>query len=91
MAQLSANPIKVASGDSLPVIVFKNSAKIRHIEFGGYAADADTAIIRDANGNDIALMNGATDLETVRTGNIGYVTGLTVVTCTSGEVTIYFE
>ena len=91
MSQLAANPCKVTSADSLPVTVFTGSAKIRHIEFAGYAAATDNAKVTDINGVDIAILHGNAALETERTAYIGYVTGLKVTICTAGEVTIYFE
>lgn len=99
MAQLAANPISVnLAVDILPLIVFRNSAKIRHIEWSGYAAaPAVFPKVTDINGNFIVQFNvdTATDVEEKRTGNIGYVTGLIVTTNTgaagTGIITIFFE
>ena len=99
MAQLAANPISVnLATDTLPVLVFANSSKIRHIEWSGYTA-APTVFpkITDANGKFITQFNvdSATDVEEKRTGNVGYVTGMIVTTNTgapsSGIISIFFE
>ena len=93
MAQLAANPWKVTSADVLPLIISKGMVKIRHIEFSGYAAGTGIAVINDTNGNLITQLQsaGGTDAEEKRTGNIGYVTGVTVQSISSGQVLIYFE
>jgi hypothetical protein len=67
--------------------------KVRHIEWYNYVAATAGAVITDQNGNDIARFapESATDLELKKTGNIGYVTGLVVVSISSGEVAIFFE
>lgn len=93
MAQLGANPWKVTSADSFPLVCSRSSVKIRHIEYSNYNAASTGAIVQDINGNDICILkpDTATSLEALRTGNVGYVTGVQVTACPSGEVTIYFE
>jgi hypothetical protein len=99
MAQLSANPMSVnLAVDALPFTVFKTLMKLRHIEWSGYTA-APTVFpkITDINGNFVHQFNvdSATDVESKRTANIGYVTGLIVTTSTgaasTGIITIFFE
>jgi hypothetical protein len=93
MAQLAANPWKITSADAFPLVCARGSTKLRHIEYANYAANSTGAVIQDINGNDIIILkpDTATSLETLRTANIGYVTGVQVTACPSGEVTIYFE
>jgi len=99
MAQLAANPISVnLATDTIPLTVFKNRAKIRHIEWSGYtAAPIVFPLITDINGKFIVQFNvdTATDVEEKRSGNIGYVNGLIVTTNTgaasTGTITVFFE
>lgn len=93
MAQLAANPWKVTSADTLPLTIQKGLSKIRNVEYAGYTAGSTGAIVQDINGNDTAKLipDTATTTETLRTGNVGYVTGVVVTACPSGEVLIYFE
>jgi hypothetical protein len=91
MPQLAANPWKVTSADALPLIITKGSVKLRHIEFSNYAVIGDLAVVQDRFGNDITRLKGTTDIQEVRTGNIGYVDGVTILSISAGEVLIYFE
>ena len=53
---------------------YKNSnINVDHFEFVGYGADTDTCQIKDGNGNIIWEGNGASDLEEVRSGRVGWV------------------
>jgi len=99
MAQLAKNPISVnLAVDTIPLTVFKGSAKIRHIEWSGYtAAPAVFPKVTDGAGNFLVQFNvdTATDVEEKRTANIGYVDGLIVTTNTgaasTGIITVFFE
>lgn len=87
--QLAANPMKIDTPG--PGVLFSSNMKLRHIEFTGYAATSDKAIVTDRYGNIIAELSATTDLQEVRTGNVGWVYGLIVPTLTSGIVLVYFE
>jgi len=93
-AQLSANPLKWRDGDGVPLVLFNGSCKIRHIEFDRYTGAGDFVVLQDLNGKGEIILTGASDFESVRTGNVGYMTGLKIVTATlttTGEVTVFFE
>jgi len=65
--------------------------KIIQIEFESYAADTDTCTVTDRNGKLVWQGNGSSDLQTVRSGRIGWVEGLKLTALTSGKVLVYLE
>ena len=93
MGQLAANPWKVTGADALPLTVARGSVKIRHIEGSGWTVAGHTIVVNDINGNLITQLTGPTSLEEVRTGNIGYVTGIVVqsISAAGEQALIYFE
>lgn len=62
------------AGNVLP----KGNVKIEQIEYSDYDADTNIAIVTDMNNKLVCVLNGASDLQTVRTGKIGWVSGLKV-------------
>lgn len=93
MSQLASNPWRVTGADALPLTITKGMVKIRHLEGSNWNAAGDTIVVNDALGNTIAILVGPSDKQEVRTGNIGYVTGVTIqsITAASDTLTIYFE
>ena len=73
-------------------VIWKGAAPILQVELVGYAAGTDTGSVNRYNGKDFAHLNGNTDLETVRTGVVGWTDdGLIIPNggITSGELKIY--
>lgn len=89
--KLAQNPMNIDTPSPNPIV--QTEYKIRHIEFVGFAADTDSAIVTNKYGQIITEMLGATagGDGVVRTGNIGWVDGIIVPTLTSGMVLIFFE
>lgn len=72
--------------------IYSNWVKLEQVELVQYSADTDTAILKDKNGKVIAILNGAADFSTVRTGKIGWVNGVVLDTLTlagPGSVLLY--
>lgn len=88
---LAQNPMNVDTPSPNPLVV--GAYKIRHIEFVGFAASTDSAIVTNGNGRIITELLGATagGEGVIRSGNIGWVDGIIVPTLTSGVVLIFFE
>lgn len=74
-----------------PGIVWAGAAKLRHIEFSGYAGATDVCIVTNRYGHIIAQLTASADLQEVRTSNIGWVDGLIIPTLTSGICLVFFE
>lgn len=73
-------------------IVWPNISFVLQVEFMQYIADADTCTIVRKNGKDLWDGNGASDLETVRSGVIGWIDGGIAIPnngITNGIVKIY--
>lgn len=89
--KLAQNPMNVDTPSPNPIVT--GSYKIRHIEFVGFAADTDSAIVTNKNGDIITELLGAAagGDGVVRTGTIGWVDGIVVPTLTAGIVLIFFE
>jgi len=94
---VSSNPWIVNASDvaigtiTVPLIVWQGKALITNIEFIQYVASTDTATINQANGKFFAFLQGASDLELVRTGNLRHTDGISVPVggITNGKVAIY--
>lgn len=87
---VSTNPIILDTPGSASALAWKGNLKIENIELQGYAADTDTAVVKNAAGKVIATLNGAVDLQPVRTGKIGWVQGgLYLDSLVAGKVVIY--
>ena len=69
--------------------LLSSEIKVEQIEFSSYSVDTDTVSIQDKNGRIIWEGNGASDLQTVRSGKIGWVDGLKVPTLTAGKIIVY--
>jgi hypothetical protein len=88
---LSQNPMSIDTPSALPIV--KGAYKLKHIEFVGYSAGTDSAIVTNAYGHVITEMLGAAagGDGVVRTGTIGWVDGIIVPTLTAGIVLIFVE
>ena len=82
----------ISKGGVFYLVVWKGPAPILQVELVGYAADTDTAKVDRYNTKDFAQLNGAVDLQTVRTGVLGWTDdGLLIPNngITAGELKIY--
>ena len=80
------------TGGNMPTNVLANwNVKINQIEFEGYSSVSDNLEIQDQNGNDVWKTRGNGDLSTERTGRIGWVNGIKIVTLTSGSIYFYTD
>jgi hypothetical protein len=94
----TSNPWVVTAADVAagPVTVWPLTGKVHiyQIEFEQYTNASDTATVNQANGKSFAFLHGAGDLQTVRTGNVGWADGIVVpqagITAT-GTVRIYHK
>lgn len=76
------------------LVVWRGTAHILQVEFQKYIADTDTAIVVKYNTKPFADLNGAADLQSVRTGNIGWTNdGLLIPNngITNGSVRIFHK
>lgn len=76
-----------------PSLIWTGGAKISHIEYVGYTLDTNIAVIKNQAGQIICQLDGAADLEEVRSGKIGWVQGGIAVTQIDGNgiVRIFLE
>jgi hypothetical protein len=73
-------------------ILWTGNIKVAHMEFSGYSAQGNLAIVKDRNGKVVWQASGASDLEEVRSQKMGWVNGLVLDTCQGGGfVTVYTE
>lgn len=73
-------------------ILFQGNVKVKHMEYSLYTAQGSQCIVNDRNGKVIWSATGASDLEEVRSGNVGWVEGIAVPTLeNSGILRVYFE
>lgn len=93
---ITSNPWVVTAADVAvgPVTLWPVTGKahILQIEFEQYLNATDSALIKQANGKDLAYLHAAADLQTVRTGNIGWTDGILIPQAgitASGTVRIY--
>lgn len=73
------------------VVINKNYIKVHHFEFIDYAADTDTATLKNQLGDVIWKANGAVDLRPIVSSHVGWVNGLIFDAATAGIVRIYIE
>ncbi len=76
------------------LVVWRGAAHIYQVEFMDYAAGTDSCKITRYNTKDFWDNNGTTDLDTLRSGNVGWTNdGLLVPNngITSGRVKIYIK
>lgn len=73
-------------------ILCSTEVKVNHFEFAKYAAQNNVCTIQDRNGKAIWDVTGAGDFEEVRSGKVGWVQGIAVVTLQgNGVCRIYFD
>ena len=72
-------------------VLFQSGILVEHFEFSGYAAQGNQAIIKNRNGKIVWQATGASDLEEVRSGKVGWVDGLCLDTLDSGLVIAYIR
>lgn len=91
----TSNPWTVAAADVVagPVILWVGQVHVFQVEFQAYTGDTDTCVINQANGKIFWFGNGAADLQTVRSGGIGWANGITIPQngITNGFVRIYHK
>jgi hypothetical protein len=91
----TSNPWTIDAADVVAsdVEVWHDEAYIYQVEFQDYNADTDTCIVNQLNGKIFWFGNGAADLETVRSGNVGWAHGIKVPMggITNGSVRIYHK
>ena len=74
------------------LVVWRGACHIYQVEFQKYIADTDTATLTRYNTKPFSDLNGASDLSTVRTGNVGWTNdGLLIPNngITNGSLRIY--
>lgn len=72
---VSANPHSLDTVGSSSSLAFPSTVFCEHVEMSDYAADTDVAVIKNRAGKVVVSLNGASDLQTVRTGKIGKIEG----------------
>lgn len=68
--------------------------KIEHIEFEGYTTATDVATVTDRTGRVLWTGRGSTAFDTVKSGKIGWVEGVTLSALTGGStgtIKVYIE
>lgn len=70
-------------------VLWRSWIKAENIEFSGYAADTDTAVVQDMHGKEVAQFNGAADLSPQFSSKLGWFQGLIVPTLTAGKIKIF--
>jgi hypothetical protein len=90
---ITSNPWIITAADVAagPLQVWPSKALIANVEFQGYIAPTDSATVNQANGKYFAFLQGAADLETVRTGQARHTDGISIPQggITNGTVAIY--
>jgi hypothetical protein len=85
---LAANPWTLDT----PALIADYHVKINNIEFVNYTASTDKIVLQDRDGNNLWDATGTTSNAVVRSGHIGWVNGLRLVSITGpGLVKVYFE
>jgi hypothetical protein len=90
--QLKTNPWTLDTPAATPITTVH--IKINNIEFVLFTATTDTVVIQDRNGNNVWDANGSgtTGGIIVRSGHIGWIDGLILLTLTGpGKVKVFFE
>jgi hypothetical protein len=65
--------------------VWKGWINVEHFEYVAYAAQGDTVVLKDVNGKIVWSAKGASDLEEVRSGKVGWINGLIPDTITTSN------
>jgi hypothetical protein len=87
--QATGRVIAVPAAEAGTTPIFTHMVKVEHIEFVGYTVETHVCAVQDRQGRKVWDGNGKSDLSAERSGKIGWVDGLVVPTCDSGEVRIY--
>ena len=86
--QLASNPMTLDT----PGVIFRKHMKINNIEFVNYTASTDSVVLQDINGNNLWDALGSTTNNVQRSGHLGWVNGMQLITLTGpGVVKVYFE
>lgn len=93
---ISTNPLTIDAADVavVGVTVWLGNVHILQVEFQGYINDNDTCDVLNLAGKTFWHGNGASDLETVRSGHSGWCMGgikIPVGGITNGTVRIYIK
>lgn len=93
---VSTNPLSIDAADVAVtgVTVWLGNVHVLQVEFMNYTADNDTCDILNLAGKNFWHGNGAADLETVRSGHVGWCMGgikIAVGGITTGTVKIYIK
>ncbi len=99
MAQQINNPLSYVSTDADGSVRFTNRMKIVQVEYIAYTGATDACEIQNQLGQTVWFGDGKADLDTVRSGRIGWINGLVIPVNTlegnpnipTGTVIIYFE
>jgi hypothetical protein len=90
---VSSNPLIINAADvaAAAITVWLGKLHVINIEFTNYTVSTDNATVNQANGKLFAYLSAASDLETVKTNNIGWADGLIIPIhgITNGTVRIY--
>lgn len=95
-ADVSTNPITISAADVAAgaVILWTGNVEVLQVEMEQYTADTDTVILQLLNGKPFWNGNGAADLQTVRSGRLGWAMGGLKVPqggITNGNMRIYIR
>ena len=93
---VTSNPLTIAAADVIagPVTVWVGNVHVLQVELQGYIADTDTAEMLNAAGMVFCHLDGASDLETVRSGHVGWCMGgikVAQLGITNGTLRIYIK
>lgn len=91
MADIGTRQWTLTSADVSATPIFKGQVAVVQVEFFGYNAETDVCIIQDRNGKVKWQGDGASDKQTVRSGELGWIEGLILNRCDSGTVLIYIR
>jgi len=95
--QLAANPWLIDTTSTTPL--YQGTMHNVQVEYVDYTAETNTVEVQDRDGRVVAVLNGASDLRTVRTGRIGWIYGLKVpptdslarANMATGRLIVYIE
>lgn len=86
--QVAENPMTLDT----PGTIFTKHMKINNIEFVNYTAVGDKVVLTNINGKNLWDATGTTTGAVVRSGHLGWVNGLILVSLTGpGLIKVYFE
>jgi len=85
---VSSNPMVFDTAGAS--VVWPYMTKVYHFEYSGYGTQGNVAIIKNRNGKVVCQMTGASDLEEVRSGNIGWIEGIIVDTLQGNGIVLAY-